>query len=66
MMVGFLTKYSSIGYYIFLIDYPILVIQLVNASRILTLLAMVILAVVLNQANPGFEVYNEKVSLVVK
>lgn len=65
MIFGFLTKYSSVGYFILFIDYPIIVIQLVNATRLLTLMVMVILAVVLNQANPGFEVYNEKVGLVV-
>jgi hypothetical protein len=65
MIFGFLTKYSSIAYFILFIGEGNLVTQSVNAARLLTLLIIVVLALVINQVNPGFEVYNEKVSLMV-
>ena len=65
MIFGFLTKYSSIGYFIVFLGERSLVTDFVNVARLLTLMVIVVLAVVINRVNPGFEVLNEKVSLMV-
>jgi ankyrin repeat protein len=68
LIFGLLTKYSSTVYFILFKDqdYFEMISFSINSAKLVSLFITLVLVLVLNQIDPGTEVRNEKVTLMVK